>query len=113
MVDGGQSAKYGVKENDKIVSINNKTPRNVDEAVGIIKEAGKSIKLMILRAEEVPDVVVDDNYSLASENMDSSRMRNTIGMAGSRTGSVRSFNTHYGRQTPEHSPKMGRAQVSF
>ena len=71
VVPGGQSARFGVKENDKIISINNKNPRNVDDAVGIIKDAGKSIKLMLLRQEEVPDVVVDDNLSLASGEMDS------------------------------------------
>ena len=71
VVPGGQAARFGVKENDKIISINNKNPRNVDDAVGIIKDAGKSIKLMLLRQEEVPDVVVDDNLSLASTEMDS------------------------------------------
>jgi chromosome segregation ATPase len=92
------------------MSINNKSPRNVDEAVGIIKEAGKSIKLVVVRVEEVPDVVIDDNLSLASENMDSGWMgRNLGGMAGSRSGSVRSFNTNYGRQTPEQSPAPARA----
>jgi len=112
VVPQGQAAKYGVKENDKIISINNKTPRNVDDAVGIIKEAGKSIKLVVVRQEEVPDVVIDDNLSLASENMDSGWMRATIGLPGSRTGSVRSFNTNYGRQSPESSPRMNpRAQV--
>ena len=99
-----------MKENDKIISINNKTPRNVDDAVGIIKDAGKSIKVVLVRVEEVPDVVIDDNASLASEgNMDASWMRGTLGMAGSRTGSVRSFNTNYGRQTPEQSPKAQRS----
>ena len=110
VVPGGQAAKFGVKENDKIISINNKTPRNVDDAVGIIKDAGKSIKLVLVRVEEVPDVVIDDNASLASDgNMDASWMRGTLGMAGSRTGSVRSFNTNYGRQTPEQSPKAQRS----
>ena len=71
VVPGGQAARFGVKENDKIISINNKNPRNVDDAVGIIKDAGKHIKLMLLRQEEVPDVVVDDNLSLASGEMDS------------------------------------------
>jgi len=111
VVPGGQAAKYGVKENDKIISINNKTPRNVDDAVGIIKEAGKSIKLVVVRQEEVPDVVIDDNLSLASESMDAGWMRATIGLPGSRTGSVRSFNTNYGRQSPENSPRNQRAQV--
>jgi len=118
VVPQGQAAKYGVRENDKIISINNKTPRNVDDAVGIIKEAGKSIKLVVVRQEEVPDVVIDDNLSLASESMDSgwvslnNQMKATIGLPGSRTGSVRSFNTNYGRQSPENSPRMNnRAQV--
>ena len=52
VVPGGQAAKFGVKENDKIISINNKSPANVDAAVGIIKEAGKSIKLVLVRVEE-------------------------------------------------------------
>lgn len=102
VVPGGQAARFGVKENDKIISINNRNPRNVDDAVGIIKEAGKSIKLMLLRQEEVPDVVVDDNLSLQSTDMDSTWMRSAIGQPGSRTGSVRSFNTQYGgRHTPD------------
>ena len=71
VVPQGQAQKYGVKENDKIISINNKTPRNVDDAVQIIKEAGKSIKLVVVRQEDVPDVVHDDNLSLQSESMDS------------------------------------------
>ncbi len=54
VVPGGQAARFGVKENDKIISINNKSPRNVDDAVNIIKEAGKSIRLMLVRQEEVP-----------------------------------------------------------
>ena len=71
VVPQGQAQKYGVKENDKIISINNKTPRNVDDAVQIIKEAGKSIKLVVVRQEDVPDVVHDDNLSIQSESMDS------------------------------------------
>merc|ERR1719208_701060 len=43
--------------------------------------------------------------------MDSGWMRATIGLPGSRTGSVRSFNTNYGRQSPENSPHNQRAQV--
>jgi len=111
VVPGGQAAKHGVKENDKIISINNKTPRNVDDAVGIIKEAGKSIKLVVVRQEDVPDVVHDDNLSLASENLGSDWMSNAIGRGGSRSGSVRSFNTVYGRQSPVDSPGAQRAQV--
>lgn len=109
VVPGGQAARFGVKENDKIISINNRNPRNVDDAVGIIKEAGKSIKLMLLRQEEVPDVVVDDNLSLHSTEMDSTWMRGVIGQPGSRTGSVRSFNTQFGGR---HTPELGNSPAS-
>lgn len=51
----GQAARHGVRENDKIVTINGKTPRNVDDAVGVIKQAGNQIKLVVLREENVPD----------------------------------------------------------
>eukprot|EP00092_Neocalanus_flemingeri_P070020 GFUD01085895.1.p2 GENE.GFUD01085895.1~~GFUD01085895.1.p2 ORF type:complete len:234 (-),score=53.29 GFUD01085895.1:289-885(-) len=112
VVPGGQAAKFGVKENDKIISINNKTPRNIDDAVGIIKEAEQSIKLVVVRQEEVPDVVIDDNLSLASENMDAGWMIATNGLPGSRSGSVCSFNTNFGgQQSPENSPRNQRAQV--
>ena len=56
VVPGGQAARFGVKENDKIISINNKSPRNVDDAVNIIKEAGKSIRLMLVLQEELPGI---------------------------------------------------------
>ena len=36
---GGQAYKFGVMENDKFVSINDKKPRNGEDAVNIIKEA--------------------------------------------------------------------------
>ena len=49
VVPGGQAARYGVRENDKILTINGKTPRNVDDAVGVIKQAGNQIKLVVLR----------------------------------------------------------------
>ena len=44
----GQAARFGVRENDKLVTINGKTPRNVDDAVGVIKQAGNNIKLVSL-----------------------------------------------------------------
>ncbi len=44
----GQAARFGVRENDKLVTINGKTPRNVDDAVGVIKQAGNSIKMASL-----------------------------------------------------------------
>ena len=36
---GGQAYKFGVMEMEKFVSINDKKPRNGDDAVNIIKEA--------------------------------------------------------------------------
>ena len=49
VVPGGQAQRFGVRENDKILTINGKSPRNVDDAVGVIKQAGGQIKLMVLR----------------------------------------------------------------
>lgn len=78
VVPGGQAARYGVREDDKLLTINGKTPRNVDDAVGVIKQAGNQIKLVVLRAEDVPgnpDIMVDpsdpERTSLASAEMDS------------------------------------------
>ena len=77
VVPGGQAARYGVRENDKILTINSKTPRNVDDAVGVIKQAGNQIKLVVLREEDVadnPSIIVDETAersSLASGEMDS------------------------------------------
>ena len=74
VVPGGQAARYGVRENDKILTINAKTPKNVDDAVGVIKQAGNQIKLVVLREEDVaadnPDESVERS-SLASGEMDS------------------------------------------
>ena len=39
VVPGGQAACYGVRENDKILTINSKTPHNVEDAVSAIKQA--------------------------------------------------------------------------
>ena len=78
VVPGGQAARYGLRENDKILTINAKTPRNVDDAVGVIKQAGNQIKLVVLREEDVaadiPSIIVDESVersSLASGEMDS------------------------------------------
>ena len=78
VVPGGQAARYGVRENDKILTINQKTPRNVDDAVGVIKQAGNQIKLVVLREEDVPagnapDISIDpaDDASLQSGEIDS------------------------------------------
>ena len=79
VVPGGQAARYGVRENDKILTINGKTPRNVDDAVGVIKQAGNQIKLVVLREEDVveghPSIIIDDageRSSLASGEINSS-----------------------------------------
>ena len=34
----GQAQRFGVREADKILTINGKAPRNVDDAVGVIKQ---------------------------------------------------------------------------
>ena len=52
IVPGGQSQRAGLKENDKILKINNKVPENVNDAVHYIKKAGKNLMLTIER----PDV---------------------------------------------------------
>ena len=52
IVPGGQSQRAGLKENDKILKINNKVPENVNDAVHYIKKAGKNLLLTIER----PDV---------------------------------------------------------
>ena len=69
VVPGGQAAPYGVRENDKILTINAKTPRNVDDAVGVIKQAGAQIKLVVLREEDGPDITIDEAGSVASGQM--------------------------------------------
>ena len=74
IVPGGQSQRAGLKENDKILRINNKAPANVNDAVHFIKKAGRNLLLTIERGD------VTEEY----------------GGALSRTGSVRSFNTAYG-----------------
>ena len=51
VVPGGMAAHYGVRENDKVLTINAKTPRNVDDAVALIKHAGPQIKLVVLRED--------------------------------------------------------------
>ena len=79
VVPQGQAQKYGVKENDKIISINNKTPRDVDDAVQIIKDAGKSVKLVVVRQEDVPDVTqAAQAAQMAQESPARQNVRNLI-----------------------------------
>ena len=139
VVPGGQAARCGVRENDKIVTINGKTPRNVDDAVGVIKQAGNQIKVVVLREEDVPDIHLEggeaeqsmgerdptwvrDYHSSSitpaqscSQNSNWDfifQLQNTLGQQPiSRSGSARSFNTTFGRpQVATPSPRPQRAQ---
>ena len=47
-------------QNDKILTINGKPPRTVDDAINLIKSAGCHIKFMILRALWIDDDVPID-----------------------------------------------------
>jgi len=110
VVPGGQAARYGVRENDKILTINAKTPRNVDDAVGVIKQAGAQIKLVVLREEDGPDITIDEAGSVASGQMgDSSWGGQQPLQPISRSGSARSFNTSFGRAPASPSPRPPRA----
>jgi len=113
VVPGGQAARCGVRENDKIVTINGKTPRNVDDAVGVIKQAGNQIKVVVLREEDVPDIHVQDQDQSIGER-DPTWLQNTLGQQPiSRSGSARSFNTTFGRpQVATPSPLPQRAQFN-
>ena len=53
VVPGGQAACCGVRENDKIFTINAKTPGNMDDAVSLIKQAGTQIQMVVLREEHI------------------------------------------------------------
>ena len=63
VVPGGQAARYGVQENDKILTINGKTPLNIEDAIDVIKQAGAQIKLVVLREE---DITIDEAGFVAS-----------------------------------------------
>jgi len=83
VVPGGNSQRAGLKVDDKIMKINNKVPRDVNDAVNFIKKAGKNMILTIERSEEV----------------DSPRF--SQGGHLSRSNSIRSFNTNYGASRPQ------------
>ena len=78
---GGQAARYGVRENDKILTINAKTPRNVEDIMVVIEQAGAQIKLVVLREE---DITIDKTGSLPrSIEINPGRERNgTLGRDG-------------------------------
>jgi hypothetical protein len=48
--------RAGLRENDKVLRINKRTPRDVNDAVSIIKKAGKEMVLTVGRRDQ-PDVV--------------------------------------------------------
>ena len=53
LVSGGQAERCGLLEDDKIISINNQTPRNVEDAVEIIKNGGKILVVAIVRKDGI------------------------------------------------------------
>ena len=77
----GQAARFGVRENDKIMTINGKTPRNVDDAVAVIKQAGNQIKLVVLREEDVPDISVSSDQEGGGQQQHPSEDPNWVSAA--------------------------------
>ena len=49
MIERELEISSGYRENDRVVIINNIRPKTVEEAVGIIKEAGKNIEVVVER----------------------------------------------------------------
>jgi len=82
LVPGGNSQKAGLKIDDKILKINNKVPRDVNDAVNFIKKAGTNMILSIERSE-VP----------TSPQSGSGRL--------TRSNSIRSFNTQFASSRPQ------------
>jgi len=83
VVPGGNSQRAGLKVDDKILKINNKVPRDVNDAVNFIKKAGKNMILTIERSEETESPRFAQSGHL------------------SRSNSIRSFNTNYGVSRPQ------------
>ena len=82
VVPGGNSQRAGLKVDDKIMKINNKVPRDVNDAVNFIKKAGKNMILTIERSEEVDSPRFAPGGHLSSSD------------------SIRSLNTNYGASRP-------------
>ena len=57
VIPDGQAQRSGVLEEDRILTINGKTPTNVDDAVDMIKGSEIQIKLIITRTEEVVEEI--------------------------------------------------------
>ena len=68
-------------QNDKILTINGKPPRTVDDAINLIKSAGCHIKFMILRALWIDD----DVNSVKSVPIERSTPISTPGYPGGTT----------------------------
>ena len=74
VVPDGEADNFGAQENDKILTINSKTPSNVEDAVGIIKQAGNQITLVVLRENDddidIPNMIINqgDSLSLSGES---------------------------------------------
>jgi len=83
VVPGGNSQRAGLKVDDKILKINNKLPRDVNDAVNFIKKAGKNMILSIERNEVNASPQFEQTGQL------------------SRSNSIRSFNTQYGASRPQ------------
>ena len=49
VLTGGPAERAGLRENDRIISINNMSPRTVEDAVTIIRDAGKHVQVEVLR----------------------------------------------------------------
>jgi C-terminal processing protease CtpA/Prc len=81
LVPGGNAQRAGLKENDKVLKINKKVPKDVNESVDLIRKAGGHISLQIERWDE-------DKFEHLK-----------------RIGSARSFNTGYAVSRP-HSPNI-------
>ena len=112
VVPGGQAARCGVRENDKIVTINGKTPRNVDDAVGVIKQAGNQIKVVVLREEDVPDIHLPEGEQSIGER-DPTWVRHFIAvysLSGTKANRMR-WGFPFSCRTPwDSSPSPARAR---
>ena len=91
LVPGGQAALNGVKVNDRILSINHRTPVNVDDAVNIIRQGGKKINLIVQRQE------TEDGYRYNTELPEADRI--SIGSAHSIQSSRSTRSTHSTRSS--------------
>ena len=78
LIPGGPAQRSGVQKNDKVIKINNKLVKNVDEAVTLISKAGHHITLEIERG--------DDQKAEKLRKLDSARNFN-IGYTASRSHS--------------------------